>query len=169
MCAARTGHNNKLMPLDNQAILPYNNRQSGATRSLANSIETDTKESKMKKAVLLAIVAAFVLSTVPAFCQEEAVEVTAAVETPVPSYAKVYGVVETMTPQGSDTLMTVTLKEPMEDGSTKVDVILNEWTRVVREYEDLTMADLKAGQPVMVVYEINQEGGNEAVTINLEQ
>lgn len=116
----------------------------------------------MRKAVLLAMVGALMLASVPAvYSQDEAA--------PAPKYAKVYGVVEALTPQGNDTLMTVTLKEAMEDGTEKVETILNEWTRVVREYEDLTMADLKVGQPIMVVYEIKDDGTKEAVTINLEQ
>jgi Cu/Ag efflux protein CusF len=79
-----------------------------------------------------------------------------------PQFAKVYGAVKSIDAQN----LVVTLKDPAKDGSATQSILVTEWTRVVRENEDLTLTDVKPGDSVEVVCEV-KDGKNEAVMICL--
>lgn len=79
-----------------------------------------------------------------------------------PQFEKVLGTVASI---DSQTLV-VTLKEPLKDGPATASIAMTEWSRVVRENEDLTVSDVKPGLPVEVVCEI-KDGRKEAVMVCL--
>jgi Cu/Ag efflux protein CusF len=96
-------------------------------------------------------------------CSEEKTTAPAQAQAPaVPQFEKVFGTVSSI---DSQTLV-VTLKEPLTDGQTTASIAMTEWSRVVRENEDLTVNDLKPGLPVEVVCEV-KDGRKEAVMVCL--
>lgn len=80
----------------------------------------------------------------------------------IPQFAKVFGTVNSINAQQ----LVVTLKDPAQGGASTETITMTEWTRVVRENEDLTIADVKAGDSVEVVCEL-KDGAKEAVMVCL--